>query len=85
MSETEVEEYLAEKLAKYLRSHYGIFAPELLEIVLKKNNLGILHLITVAGELTKFAKENGFEPTMNIVETSPRKVRGFHPLASNIV
>ena len=60
MTEMEVKDYLAERLTKYLLAHYGMFAPKLLELVLKKNNLGILHLITVAGELAKFAKENGF-------------------------
>eukprot|EP00956_Cyclotella_meneghiniana_P013846 scaffold20285_cov51-Cyclotella_meneghiniana.AAC.1 len=85
MKESELTEYLTSAMSHYLRAHYGTNAPELLEIISKRNNLGILKLITTAGELYKLAKTHGFEPTMNIDETSPKKVVGAHPLKSNTV
>eukprot|EP00956_Cyclotella_meneghiniana_P010819 scaffold15122_cov41-Cyclotella_meneghiniana.AAC.3 len=85
MKESELTAYLTSAVSHYLRAHYGTNAPEMLEIVSKKNNLGILKLITTSGELYKLAKTHGFEPTMNIDETSPKKVVGAHPLKSNTV
>ena len=85
MKESELTEHLTSAMSHYLRAHYGTNAPELLEIISKKNNLGILKLITTSGELYKLAKTHGFEPTMNIDETSPKKVVGAHPLKSNTV
>eukprot|EP00956_Cyclotella_meneghiniana_P010262 scaffold14167_cov51-Cyclotella_meneghiniana.AAC.1 len=85
MKESELTEYLTSALSHYLRAHYGSKAPEFLEIISKRNNIGILKLITTTGELYKLAKSHGFEPTMNIDETSPKKVVGNHPLKSNTV
>eukprot|EP00956_Cyclotella_meneghiniana_P019237 scaffold32809_cov47-Cyclotella_meneghiniana.AAC.2 len=73
MKESELTEFLTSAMSHYLRAHYGTNAPELLKIISKRNNLGILKLITTSGELYKLAKTHGFEPTMNIDETSPKK------------
>ena len=49
MKENELTEHLTSELSNYLRAHYGNNALKLLEIILKRNNLGILHLITARG------------------------------------
>eukprot|EP00956_Cyclotella_meneghiniana_P001863 scaffold2041_cov37-Cyclotella_meneghiniana.AAC.4 len=73
MKENEHTEHLTSELSNYLRAHYGNNAPKLLEIILKRNTLGILHLITTTGELYKLAKTHGIEPTMNIDARSPQR------------
>eukprot|EP00956_Cyclotella_meneghiniana_P036136 scaffold122103_cov69-Cyclotella_meneghiniana.AAC.1 len=85
MKENDIKKHLTEKLGPYLRAHYGEYSNELMEVIIKENSFRIVGLIEETKALKQFAKDNGFEPVLKIDDTSPRKVRGNHPFASNIM
>ena len=85
MKENDIKKHLTEKLGPYLRAHYGEYSDELMEVIIKENSFRIVGLIEETKALKQFAKDNGFEPVLKIDDTSPRKVRGNHPFASNIM
>ena len=84
MKEGEISKYLTEKLGPYLRAHYGEYSDELMEEIIKENSFKIVGLIEETKALKQYARDHGIEPVLKIDQTSPKKVRGNHPFASNI-
>eukprot|EP00956_Cyclotella_meneghiniana_P003286 scaffold3976_cov45-Cyclotella_meneghiniana.AAC.16 len=84
MKESEISKYLTEKLDPYLRAHYGEYSDELMEEIIKENSYRIVGLIEETKALKQYAKGHGIDPVLKIHQTSPKKVRGNHPFASNI-
>ena len=83
LNEKEWKATIRTPLANYLVSHYSEKGNEILEMIMKIQPAGMVALITIEGKLREYVSTKGFKPAENLIPTSPEKIYGSHPLASN--